>query len=181
MKRGVFGRLKLLITQPHKLFQEVRRETSIVGGFEVFFLSSVLILSFQVLFLIFAPLFGKLLKFPDIEFYLILNAGLVIVSLIILFISSFAVHFFIKLYKGKQSYAATFNVLVYSLIPYIILSIIPIIGSLAIFYTLFLMVVGFMEVHKLRLYKAILSALLFIWTFVILFLLFLMSVITYLV
>ena len=60
--------------------------------------------------------------------------------------------------KGSGSYTDTYNVIAYSLVPYAILSIVPLIGFLSFIYSIILMTIGFAKYHNISKGKAVTAA-----------------------
>lgn len=83
-----------------------------------------------------------------------------IFGIIATFVYSGFMHALIKAFKSDKSYKDTYNVYTYSMLPYLALSTIPIIGYFAIIYSLVLMVIGIRKVHNLSIVKSILVCLL---------------------
>ena len=92
--------------------------------------------------------------------------------IVALFIYTGIIHFIIKLMGGSGRYSDTFNAGTYSLIPFIIISIIPIIGFISIIYSIVLMTIGLAEYHGISKTKACITALLPVLVVVIIFVLF---------
>ena len=86
------------------------------------------------------------------------------VSLIMLFLLTFVysglIHVLIIAFKGKEKYSGSYNVFTYSLIPYLILSVLPLVGFFAIVYSIVLMIIGLSKVHNISKGKAVLACLL---------------------
>ncbi|MBW3018807.1 YIP1 family protein [Candidatus Woesearchaeota archaeon] len=158
--KGVFDRFKQLFSHPNEFFQEVKKEKSILGGFELFFLVSVFALLVQVVVFGILPLVLRFYNIAEFTQYIVSNAAFVIVSVAGLFVMSAVIHLMLKLFKGRGTYTDTFNVVAYSLVPFVLLSVIPFFGVLVIFYTIFLLVIGLMRMHNLDGYKVVFSLIL---------------------
>ena len=77
-----------------------------------------------------------------------------------LFIYTGIMHFTINLMGGSGRYSDTFNACTYSLIPFLLISIIPIIGLISIIYSIILMTIGLANYHGVSKMKAAITALL---------------------
>lgn len=178
MKRGVLEKFKLLFSHPFEFFDNVKEENSIVGGFEMFFLAAVFALLVQVVLLLALPLLTSWLNIADVGYFFLTNAGSIIVSIVGLFISALVIHLFVMVFGGKGSFSGTFNVVAYSMAPYVLLSILPVVGLFAMFFTAFLLVVGLMKVHSMNGFKAVFSVLIPLVIFMIAFIMFVLWVIS---
>ncbi|MAE13665.1 hypothetical protein CMO92_03795 [Candidatus Woesearchaeota archaeon] len=69
-------------------------------------------------------------------------------------------HALIIAFKGEGKYSSSYNVYTYSMIPYLIISVVPIVGFLAIIYSIILMIIGLSKVHNISKGKAALACLL---------------------
>lgn len=64
----------------------------------------------------------------------------------------------VMLFEGKRRSRTTFNVLAYSAIPYLVLSIVPFVGWLSIVYSFFLATIGLAATHRITKGKAFTAA-----------------------
>jgi len=155
----VIEKIKLLFSHPAQFFQEVNEDTikpSLIAY--TFIALSATIVGIVLLFIIggfffrgFSPLFGIGLIFPLVLFAIAIAGTFVYAGLS---------HGMIKLVKGKGTFTQTYNACTYSLIPAIILAIIPYIGVLSIIYSIVLMAFGLSEYHNISKGKAVIAALL---------------------
>ncbi|KKQ95797.1 MAG: hypothetical protein UV74_C0013G0402 [Candidatus Woesebacteria bacterium GW2011_GWB1_43_14] len=77
------------------------------------------------------------------------------IALISVFISAGILHLWIRLFRGKGDYTKTFQVYVYSKTPSFLLSWIPILGFISVFFGWYLMYLGIVSAHNLSKRKAI--------------------------
>ena len=82
------------------------------------------------------------------------------IGLIMTFVYSGLIHALIIAFKGEGTYFSSYNVYTYSMIPYLILSVVPMVGFLAIIYSIILMIIGISKVHNISKEKAALACLL---------------------
>lgn len=159
-------KIKLLFSKPVGFFEVVREPT----------IGKSIILYLMVLAVVFAIGFGISMLFSRIFYvnrFISLSslfglgygsAGLFsIVFYILYFASSFVYagisHLIIKWSGGNGKYLDTYNVCAYSLIPFVILTIIPLIGYLSFIYSIILMTFGFSSYHKISKGRAVTAAL----------------------
>lgn len=93
-------------------------------------------------------------------FYLAMPLIIFGIGLIITFAYSGLIHALIIAFKGEGTYSSSYNVYTYSMIPFLILSVVPFVGSLAIIYSIFLMIIGLSKLHNISKGKAALACLL---------------------
>jgi len=82
------------------------------------------------------------------------------IGIVMTFLYSGLIHALIIAFKGEGTYSSSYNVYAYSMIPYLILSVVPMVGFLAIIYSIILMIIGLSKVHNLSKGKAALACLL---------------------
>lgn len=152
-----FDKIKYLFSNPNYFFQSVREKT--IGRALILYLIVGLIASFMGIGVSFIfsrfffsnafVLLGSLFSFAFL--------GL---SLAGTFVYSGISHLVVKGFRGGGNYVDSYNVVAYSLIPYLLISVIPFVGFLAIIYSIVLMIFGFSEYHKITKGKAAFAALL---------------------
>ena len=91
---------------------------------------------------------------------LFFGLGFFIFGVIMTFLYSAFIHVIMIAFKSEGSYKDSYNVYTYSMVPYLILSVIPIIGFLSIIYSFVLMIMGISRVHNVSKGKAALACLL---------------------
>lgn len=82
------------------------------------------------------------------------------VGIIMTFVYSGLIHVIMIAFKSEGSYKDSYNANAYSMIPYLILSVVPIVGYFSIIYSFFLMIIGISKVHNVSIGKAALACLL---------------------
>lgn len=98
------------------------------------------------------------------------------ITLVALFAYTGVTLILVKVFKGKGGYAESFKVVAYSLTPYNIISIVPFVGGLSLFYSFFLMVLGVRKLHNLSTGKAVAVVLLPIFALLALFVAFIILI-----
>lgn len=160
---GFWDKIKYMFSGPNLLFESVKKEKdiknavmmySIVGAFFAT-LSFISLLSMQLLASAGRQSFdfGSMLL-PGAA-YLMFAANLVST-----FIYSALIHAFVVAFKGTGKYSDSYNVYTYSLIPAMILGVIPLVGIFSWIYTIILAVNGLKMVHGLSNGKSILACIL---------------------
>lgn len=156
---GYPEKLKLLFSKPIEFFNVVR-EPKITKSMVSFLIvsASVLLISFAISFITMIISYGAV---GNLGF--MLSSSFLIILLILIFASTFIFsgiyYLVVKLFKGTGTYTDTYNAYTYSLIPGIILSVIPIVGYLFFIYSIVLMVFGFSRYHNISKGKAVLVVL----------------------
>ncbi len=180
-------RFKYLFSSPSKFFEKIQGE-----GIQNSLLTYVITLVFaqvtgvlQSLFFFgyysrFNPLnlYGNMLGYPsNTSIYSLITVPIgITITLVALFIYTGVTIILVKVFKGKGGYTESFKVVAYSLTPYNIISIVPFVGGLSLFYSLFLMVLGVRKLHNLSTGKAVAVVLLPIFALLALFVAFIIFV-----
>ena len=120
--------------------------------------------------------FGSMLSFG-----LFMIPFQLIITLLFAFTYTGAVFLLAKLFKGEGGYSDSFKAVAYSLVPYNIISIVPFIGWLSIFYSIVLIVIGVKKLHNISTGKAVTAVLLPALVFMVLLALIISSIIILLV
>lgn len=172
IKEGFLDRLKYLFTSPSTFFDKIGSEgiLNALLTYTATFLVIHALSAFRSFFRphaihynpLNAPMFTSMFGYHGYEtltpFLWVLIQ--LVLSLAIIFIYAGLIFLMVKLSKGQGSYADTFKIIAYSLVPSNIISIIPFIGLLSIFYSIVLMMFGVKELHQLSSVKAVTSVLL---------------------
>lgn len=162
-KFSISDKIKYLISNPNVFFERIKYENSIKDAFLIDAIIRALIVAL-LYFLIFSII---LVIEGDSSIY---NSYNFIISLIIFslffigviknFLLSGIIYLILKMYKIKRAYHKTYNVYVYSSIPFLILGLIPYIGLFSIIYSYYLMIIGMAKVHNISIGKSALACLL---------------------
>jgi hypothetical protein len=175
-KVPVFEKLKLLFSNPVGFFESVR-ETSIGPSLILFVIIGIIMAGVSFVFTLFisrAFLSGGLLLLFSGIFFLVFF----VMGVIGTFVYSGITHLVVKGLHGEQGYSKTYNAVTYSLIPYLVLAVVPYIGFLGIVYSIILMIFGLSEYHNISKGKAAIAALVPFIIFIALFFLFVIMIIT---
>lgn len=143
---SIFQKIELVITHPHKFFENIKEDKNIWDAFEFYFVFAFLSIIINALF--FLPDLIKTKSYLTIFFFILfIIIFIIFILLISLGISflSFAVywvyHIIIKLFKGKKKYNDTYKLL-YASTPMLIALLVPFNGVFKIiFYPLFVLAV----------------------------------------
>ena len=81
-------------------------------------------------------------------------------GIVMTFFYSVLIHAFVIVFEGKADYYATYRAYAYSMVPSLLIGVIPFFGGLGFIYSLVLLVIGVMKVNELSVGKAVLAALL---------------------
>lgn len=151
--------LKGLLSNPKNIFESFH-EKSIKNALIAF-------VSFAAIFTILQLIIGFGLQgsqfdlgFPSFGLGLFSNGIVFGISIALTFAYAGISHLVILGYKGSGDFTDTYNVCTYSLLPALIFFIIPLIGWLAIIYSVVLMTYGLSHYHNISKGKAIFAALL---------------------
>lgn len=170
-------KIKYLFSKPNLFFEKIKSEKGIKNSLLMFIVVGLfgvgvgLVFSFGVE--IFSPSIygGGFYSF----FGPLFSMGLLLVEILITFLYAGLIYGGVKIFKGEGSYSDSYNVFTYSMVSFLILSLIPLIGLLAVFYFPVLMVIGVSKVHNISKMK---SALICLWPLMLLlaFLVFVFSI-----
>ena len=75
------------------------------------------------------------------------------------YLNSFLINLFAKLLNGKGNFDLTYKVYTYSVLPTMILDILPFAGLIGLFYSLFLIIAGTARIHDINMFKSIIAVL----------------------
>ena len=149
--------VRLLFVQPKQFFSSVRPQN--IGKSTVFLLVTCLVVAI-VGSMIASAIGGFFGGFgsgrPYMIFLWIIIAG---IGFATTFAYAGVVHLIAKWVDGKGKYTDTYNACAYSLLPALILSIIPFVGWLAFIYSIVLCIIGLSIYHKFSTGKAIIAVL----------------------
>lgn len=148
---GFWDKIKYVFSDPETLFEKTKAEEGIGNAMILYLIiASVMGIvgtSFSAILLGVSPIvFAFAVTYPFI--------GL----LFAFFVAGF-IHLIVLMWHGDRTYANTFNVYVYSSIPVLILSYIPVVGSVSIIYTIVLNIIGLSKVHDISKVQASVSVL----------------------
>lgn len=160
------NRIGQIFSSPTKFFSE-NRESSIKNSSLLFLTTGLCIsvLSLGVGYL-FSALLGSSIPFGfGSYFYRGIFGAAVWYSVILFgvmlggtFVYSGIVHLALKVMKGEGRFTDTYNACTYSLIPTVIISLLPVIGFLSFIYAIVLATIGLSEYHQVSKVKAAISA-----------------------
>jgi len=177
-KLGMFGKIGKAFAHPIELFEKTKGEGVFSSLKYLWFISLVpFILGGLVIFLFLGVLVDWLVKyavtsglpagtvtltFTTVQTLLIIlgwGVYLFIITPILMLIGNGIMHLFIKLFKGRGSYADTFRSFVYASTPAVIFMVIPFVNSVVGIWTFILSLFGLSinhEISKLRAFLALL-------------------------
>lgn len=156
-KLPIIDKIKLIFSNPSLFFKSVNEHT--ISNSLIMYIIIAAILSAINIALSFVLSYGVLRQIIGIGISFFIYPVFLGIGIILTFAFAGITHLAIKLMKGEGSYVNTYNVTVYSLIPFLILSIIPIIGFLSIIYSIVLMTIGFSIQHNISKGKSVIAAL----------------------
>lgn len=163
---GFWDRLKYIFSDPDLFFEMIKKEKGIKDSLIMYAIVSLfmtvvgLLFSFGLMGMMSGGLmFGGYFGFSGFFMSAFGVAGF-ITGIIMTFLYSALVHVIVISLKGKAGYSATYNAYTYSMIPYLILSAVPLVGSLAIIYSFILMIIGVSKVQNISKGKSALACLL---------------------
>ena len=167
-----WDKLKYLFSNPNLFFEKIKSEKGIKNALLTFvivgFFASVISygISFGTRF--FLPYGRGFFGFP-LGYFGLLGYGFLgwlspiigfLSSILISFIYSGIIYAIIIAFKGEGTFLDTYKVYAYSMVPFLILKLIPLIGYLSIIYSFILMIIGISKLHNISKGKAALACLL---------------------
>lgn len=84
----------------------------------------------------------------------------IIVGTLVSLVGSFILYSYLKIFKAKGNFLNTYQIFVYSSVPSLLLGWVPILSILAMFYGIYLLIVGTEIMHKLSRRKSLVAYLL---------------------
>lgn len=155
-----FQRFGTLIRDPESFFKEISNETSVQRAFAAYALVAflTLLIGTTIGSMLTSAIYSGINLHGLVGFQIILAIIWFALYLAGIFIYAAMTHGLIILFEGTNSYATTFNVFAYSMLPCLVLSIIPFVGWLAFIYTLILETIGLSTAHRISKGKAFLAA-----------------------
>ena len=169
-----FERLKYLFTSPAQFFDKVKGEgiQNALLAYAVTLLIAVVLASAKQFLLplgyggrsfqgasYLSPLFGSY-SGHGYESFIFLIPIKITFSLVITLAYAGLIYPMVRAFKGEGSYTGTFKAFLYGLVPYNLISIIPIVGGLSIIYSIVLTIIGVKKLHNLSTGKATTAVLL---------------------
>ncbi len=156
-KLPITDKFRLIFSNPVKFFHSVNDAT----------ISNSLIMYVVIAAIISLISVGLSFLLSSIFLYRIIGFGIGFlfypiffgINLALTFVYAGITHLIVKLLKGEGSYVNTYNVTAYSMVPSLVLSIIPIIGFFSLIYSIVLMVFGLSIQHNISKGKATIAAL----------------------
>ena len=150
-----------LSTKPREFFKGMKKEKSIKHAFLLnlvfvlfyFVIISLFLLLFISLFRALAPAGEK--NFPTYILFILMAVWFVL-CILFNFVWAGILHVWILIFGGKGDYKQTYQLNVYSSIPYYLLGWFPLIGLLACIYSVYLLIIGTQEAHGIPKMKSIL-------------------------
>ena len=158
-----WDKLNYLLTNPNLFFEKIKSEEGMKNAFAIFAMVSFSAgiinygVNYMMRFILPSPygIFGYFFSgflglFPLVGIFM---------QLFMSFLYSGIIHLIIKAFKGTGSYSETYKVYAYSMIPFLVLSLIPLIGGISIVYSFVLMIIGIATVHNISKGKSALACL----------------------
>ncbi|MBI2129600.1 YIP1 family protein [Candidatus Woesearchaeota archaeon] len=161
-----WDKLKYLFSDPNLFFGIIKKEQGIKDSLIMYAIVSLFmtVVSSIFYFGLMSMIAGSLMSggyFRLSGFFMpAFGVAGFIIGIIMTFLYSALVHVIVIAFKGKAGYSGTYNAYTYSMIPYLILSTVPLVGFLAIIYSFILMIIGVSEVQNISKGKAALACLL---------------------
>lgn len=154
MKKGVgpIRKLLLLFTDAERAFDIIKKEKGVYLSLITYFL--VLLITTTLMWAI-RFLQSDANSLMDLTWGFFLQEGVMVflVTLILPFVLAFIFHFFVFIFGGR-GIANTWKIISYSMIPFLVLNLIPFVGSLSVIITLMLIGYGVSKVFGLSQFKS---------------------------
>lgn len=138
-------------TEPKEFFSEIKNEFDYKELIIYYFLMQSIIFPIAVLTSMFLGVEGNF--FVNIGIYIV---GLII-SAIIFFLILLLYNFIFKFFGGTKGLMRTSQVFVYGLTPSILLSWIPFVNIAATVYSIYIVIIGLIELQEMETWKAIVA------------------------
>ena len=143
-------KIKLVCTNPQSFFKAIESETEIKTSIMFYIYLQIIVLPFGILVGWITGQVDTLLK--ALVFPLAFVFGLFVFFLMLLIY-----HGIITLFGGKQGLLRTFQAFIYGATPALLLSWIPIVNIIVSFYSMYLNIIGLIQLQKMEKHKAILA------------------------
>jgi len=160
---GFWDKIKYIFSDPNLFFQKVKSEDGIKNSLLMY---AIIGAFFSVISYAFS--FGML--YSALPFMNMRSGGygslggfgfvMLGVGIIMTFAYSGLIHVIMIAFKSEGSYKDSYNAYTYSMIPFLILSVVPMVGFFSIIYSFILMIIGTSNVHNVSKGKAALACLL---------------------
>ena len=160
---GFWDKIKYIFSDPNVFFEKVKLEQGIKNSLLMYAIVGAFfsVISYAFSFGMMSMMSGGYGGLGGFGFlYSALPFVMLGIGLIMTFAYSGLIHALIIAFKGEGTYSSSYNVYAYSMIPYLILSVVPMVGFLAIIYSIILMIIGLSKVHNISKGKAALACLL---------------------
>lgn len=158
-----WDKIKYLFSDPTLFFEKIKSEEGIKNSLMMYFLIGIIFLAIGAIFA-----FGMLRTITSGNnnlgwmnyAYPLISLGTLGMGIALTFVYSGLIHLTINfIFKIPGNYKDTYNIFTYSIIPTLILSMIPLIGVLAIIYSFILMTIGLSNTYKISKTKAAIACL----------------------
>lgn len=155
-----WDKLKYLFSNPNKFFEKIKAENGINNAILTYLIITIFMMTIKALSS-FVPGLGAGIYgeygggFLAITFFI----GYLVIGFIGTFLYAGITHIVVFAFKGKKDYFATYKVCTYSIIPFLLLVVIPWVGYLSIIYSFILTIIGLSKVHEISKGKAVLASL----------------------
>jgi hypothetical protein len=164
---GFWDKLKYLFSNPNLFFDKIKTERGIKNSLLMY---SIIGAFFSVVsyVLSFIGSSTALTNFASMGassgFYIMLVYAMPLIffgiGVLITFLYSALIHITLIAFKSQSGYAETYKVYTYSMIPGVILSVIPLVGYISLIYSFIIMTLGISKLHNVSKGKAALAVLL---------------------
>jgi hypothetical protein len=164
----IYEKAKLVLINPEKFFKKYKKEKGLEDAFAYFaVLSFIGVVLGIISYYLFAPYSSHIIKAVfkvSSPSKTQLGLGRIILfslwgwvfTLIGGFISAGVLHVYLLIFGGKAKYEDTYRMYAYAKTPVFLLEWIPIVGSLAWFWEIFLLIIGTQKIHKMSRRRSIL-------------------------
>ena len=155
-----WNKLLYMFSDPNKLFEVAKAEIGIKNAliFYTIIASCVAVIglgiSFSVITLTDALAEGTK---GIASTFILASLGKILLGIAITFAYAGMMHLIIRACKGKGTYQDSYKTYTYSIIPFVILKLIPFIGLLSIVYSIIIMVIGTKKIHKINTGQAVVA------------------------
>lgn len=156
-----WDKIKYIFSNPRFFFDNIRTEPGIKNSLIMYSIVGLFMTSISFLYSFLSDNFGAgiLGTMSDIFGlpFIALGIAFFIIGIIVTFVYAGMIHIVVFAFKGRGKYSDTYNVYAYSSVPSLILSVIPVVGTLTYIYSFVLTIIGISRIHNISTGKSILA------------------------
>lgn len=162
-KISIPQKVKKVLVHPSDFFEIIKDEPGIGPAFQYLALISIVIAVGSISYIFFLPEYIPPSELPEellplldelTSIGIIASFFIYMVVLVVYFIGAGWMHIFVKLFRGKGDYSATYKANVYASTPSLLFGWIPIAGTVLVLYSIYLVILGLSTLHEVSMARA---------------------------